>query len=115
MAFVTNIEDETLNNVYYRNVLFTTPQLQLVVMKLYPEEDISLEEHEGSQFIRVESGRMYVWVNEEEYILEDDEIIIISAFTPHYIKNVGDDVLAIYTLYSPPEHPPDTVEWNGSI
>ncbi len=42
LVFVDNLEDLTLENKYYRNVLFTTKtkNMQLVLMNLLPGEEI---------------------------------------------------------------------------
>lgn len=110
MAYKTNIENETLSNSNYRTVLHTGKNMQLVVMNLKPGEDIPLEIHEDiDQFFRVESGKAMVKVDDEEYILEDDEIIIVPAGAKHYVKNIDDKDLKLYTIYTPPEHPDGTV------
>jgi mannose-6-phosphate isomerase-like protein (cupin superfamily) len=110
-VYAANIEYETLNNPYYRQVLHTTPQMQLVVMKLHPGEFIPPEIHpRTSQFIRVESGQALVELDEEEILLNDDEVVIIPAGTRHKVSNVGVEDLAIYTIYSPPEHPPKCIQ-----
>ena len=57
-GYVTNIERDALDNSDFRRVLFTGPNVQLVLMALKPGEDIGLETHAGhDQFIRVEAGK----------------------------------------------------------
>jgi len=110
-GYMTDIEKDTLENVYYRKVLFTGEKMQLVVMSLKPGEDIPLEVHNGiDQFIRVEEGEALVKVAGEEFNLTDDDIIIIPAGNEHYVKNTsaGKD-LKIYVIYATPEHPPETI------
>lgn len=103
--FKTNIEKDTLNNNYYRKVLFTTSQMQLVVMSLEPGEDIPLEIHDGSQFIRVESGRGIAETPSKKVLLNDGVGIVIPPNIKHYIKNTGTVALKLYSVYAPPEHP----------
>ena len=56
-GYVTNIEQDTLENKDYRRVLYTGRNMQLVLMTLQPGEEIGLETHdEHDQFIRVEAG-----------------------------------------------------------
>ena len=56
-GYVVNIEDETKANETFRTVLYTAPNLQLVVMTLQAGEEIGQERHEGhDQFIRIEAG-----------------------------------------------------------
>jgi len=56
-AYSTNIEKATLNNNYFRQVLFTSEHAQLVLMCLNPGEEIGNEVHEKvDQFFRIEQG-----------------------------------------------------------
>jgi mannose-6-phosphate isomerase-like protein (cupin superfamily) len=110
-GFKTNIEQDTLENENYRNVLFTGKHMQLVVMSLKPGEDIPLEVHpEIDQFIRLEKGEALVRIGGEEFNLKDDEVVIVPAGQEHYVKNTSEDKdLKLYTIYTPPEHAPNTV------
>jgi hypothetical protein len=45
-GYVNNIEKKSLENEYFREVLFTCRHIQLVVMSLAPGEDIGLETHD---------------------------------------------------------------------
>ena len=110
-GYVTNIEQDTLANEDFRRVLFTGPNMQLVLMTLQPGEDIGQETHEGhDQFIRIEAGTGKVWLNGEERALEDGSIVVIPAGVEHNIVNTAtDEALRLYTLYSPPEHVDGTV------
>lgn len=53
---LNNIEKETLENSFFRKVLLTTPNQQLVVTHLNPLEDLGEEKHNLDQFIKIESG-----------------------------------------------------------
>lgn len=109
-GYVTDIEDATKDNAFFRRVLFTGPHSQLVVMSLKPGEDIGMETHEeGDQFIRVEEGEGRAILNGKEYRLEDDWAIVIPAGTRHNIINTGNEQLKFYVVYSPPEHPDGTI------
>jgi len=108
-GFVANIEEETESNEYFRKVLFTAPNSQLVVMSLNPKEDIGEEVHEVDQFIRVEEGKGKAILDGEEHPLEDDWAIVIPAGTKHNIINTGSGKMKLYTIYSPAEHPDRTI------
>jgi mannose-6-phosphate isomerase-like protein (cupin superfamily) len=45
-GYVVNIEQRSLQNTHFREVLFTASRVQLVVMSLAPGEDIGLETHD---------------------------------------------------------------------
>ena len=55
-GYVTHIEEATLKNSLYRQVLFTAKNSQLVLMSLKPGEEIGEEVHELDQFLRFEAG-----------------------------------------------------------
>lgn len=111
-AFVTNIENSTLNNNDYRRVERTMKHMQLVYMSLEPGVEIGNEVHDVDQFIRIEQGQVKSIINngEQEYDLTDDSIIMIPAGAWHNIINQSDEVVKLYTIYAGPEHLKDTVQ-----
>ncbi len=110
-GYITNIEEKTLENEFFREVLFTGPNSQLVVMSIGVGEDIGLETHDDvDQFIRIESGEGKAILNGEETALADDFAVVIPAGTEHNIVNTSKtEPLKLYTVYTPPEHPDGTV------
>ncbi len=102
---VINIEEESLENEYFRQVLFTTKNLQLVVMSLGGGEDIGEEVHQLDQFIRVEEGEGKTVLDGEEFALSAGSAVIVPAGTKHNIINTSEhDALKLYTIYAPPNH-----------
>jgi mannose-6-phosphate isomerase-like protein (cupin superfamily) len=114
VGYLTNIEKRSLENEYFREVLFTGPHSQLVVMSIAPDEDIGMETHgDVDQFIRVEAGAGKAILNGEEHNLEDGSAVVIPAGTQHNIVNSSrSKPLKLYTIYSPPEHPHGTIHKN---
>jgi mannose-6-phosphate isomerase-like protein (cupin superfamily) len=109
-----NLESKTKSNKFYRKVLYTTEQLQLVIMSIPINDDIKLEKHVSTtQFIRVEKGNGYAIISGKKFKLCDGDAIIIPQNTEHYIKNTGKTSLQLYTIYSPPEHAIATIEKNN--
>lgn len=113
-GYLINIEEKSLENDYFREVLFTAPHSQLVVMSLQPGEEIGLETHDDrDQFIRIEAGTGKAILNGEENELADGSAVVIPAGTEHNIINTSKvDALKLYTIYSPPEHPDGTIHKN---
>lgn len=105
-GYVTDIEERTLRNEHFREVIFTGPHIQLVLMTLRPGEEIGSERHdEHDQFIRVEEGHGEVVLGVERHALTDGSAVVIPAGVQHNVVNLsGDRPLRLYTLYSPPEH-----------
>ncbi len=110
-GYVTDIEKKTAENGNFREVLFTGPNSQLVVMSIGAGEDIGLETHdEVDQFIRVEAGEGKAILNGEEHALQDGSAVVIPAGVEHNVVNTSStEPLKVYTLYTPPEHPDGTV------
>ena len=110
-GFHTDIEKKTLENTYFREVLFTGPLSQLVVMALKAGEEIGSEKHgDVDQFIRVEAGQGVAVLNGENYELADGVAVVIPAGTEHNVINTStSELLKLYTIYSPAEHPAGTV------
>ena len=71
-GYSTNIEQRTLENEDFRQVLYTAPHSQLVLMTLQAGEDIGAETHpDRDQFIRVEAGEGEAILDGERHPLGD--------------------------------------------
>ena len=111
-GFVGDIEKQTVDNTNFRKVLFTGEHAQLVVMSLRPGEDIGDEVHpKVDQFFRIEQGEAKFIFNEKEtHTAHAGEGVVVPAGTYHNVVNPSKTAeLKLYTLYSPPNHPPGTV------
>jgi mannose-6-phosphate isomerase-like protein (cupin superfamily) len=108
-GFISNIEQETLENTNFRKVLYTASYMQLVVMSIPAGEDIGEEVHGQDQFIRVESGEGKAVLDGVEHAIKDDTATVIPAGTKHNIINTGESDLKLYSLYAMPHHEDGTV------
>lgn len=108
-GYVANIEQLSLENEYFRKVLFTDARVQLVVMALKVGEDIGEEVHELDQFIRVEKGEGKAVLDGVEHAIADGSAIIVPQGARHNIINTGSETMKLYTLYAPPNHKDGTV------
>ena len=111
MSFVTDIEKRTEGNHNFREVLYTGPKSQLVVMSIVPGGNIGRETHPDiDQFLRVEEGVGKAVLDGVEHTLEAGWAVVISAGTEHDVINTSDsEPLKLYTIYTPPEHADGTV------
>ena len=114
MSFLVNLEDKTIKNANYRKVINTNKHQQLVLMSLEPGEFIPIEKHpHTSQFIRIEQGSGVAEIGragETKKKLADGVSITIPPNTWHKITNTSRiHPLKLYSIYSPPEHPPGTI------
>jgi mannose-6-phosphate isomerase-like protein (cupin superfamily) len=106
------IEEQTLKNKYFRQVLFTGKHCQLVVMCLQPGEEIGNEVHANvDQFFRIEEGEAkFVLNGSEEHKVYDNDAVVVPAGTSHNVINTSKtNPLMLYTVYSPPNHPDGTI------
>lgn len=120
---VINIETETIQNTYYREVIYTG-KFQLVLMSLMPGEDIPFETHPDiDQFVRVESGQGIVNLIDHNndsiiitYQLADGDSVVVPAGIEHHFKNTDQSKpLKLYSIYSSPEHPSDRLDQSQPI
>lgn len=106
----SNIEKATLENTFFRQVLYTTQSMQLVLMALRPAEEIGEEVHDDvDQFFRIEQGEGQVWIDGVCNYVEDGSAVIVPRGAKHNVINSGTADLKLYTIYSPPEHIDGTV------
>lgn len=100
------IEELTLQNTNFRQVLYTGKHSQLVLMCLKPGQEIGTETHtENDQFFRFEAGVGKVIIDGNEYEVKDGSAIVVPAGAVHNVINVSlTDDLKLYTIYSPAHH-----------
>ena len=111
-GYVGSIEKQTMDNSYFRQVLFTGKHAQVVVMCLQPGEEIGTEVHSNvDQFFRVEQGEArFVFSEREDNLVRDGDAVVVPAGTRHNVINASKTgQLRLYTIYSPPNHPDGTV------
>ena len=110
--YVGAIEKQTLLNTNFRQVLFTAEHSQLVVMSILPGEEIGDEVHpKVDQFFRIEKGEAkFVFNEKEERTAHEGDAVLVPAGTYHNVVNTSKiEMLKLYTIYSPPNHPDGTV------
>ena len=101
-----NIEKDVMENTNFRKVLYTTKNMQLVIMSLKPNEIVEEEAHANiDQLFRFESGIGQVVVNGNTYHVTNGDLVIIPAGSKHTIRNI-DKVLNLkfYTVYCTPKY-----------
>jgi mannose-6-phosphate isomerase-like protein (cupin superfamily) len=103
-GFVQNIEEISVKNQDFRQVLYTAKNCQLVIMALKPGEEIGMEVHKLDQFFRVEEGKGFAVLDGVRTEISSGFAVLVPAGTNHNIINTGTDPLKLYTLYAPPNH-----------
>jgi mannose-6-phosphate isomerase-like protein (cupin superfamily) len=105
LGYVQNIEELTLKNENFRQVVYTAKFSQLVLMSLKPQEDIGEEIHDVDQFFRIDKGTGRVVIDGVEHKITDGFAIVVPAGAKHNVINdSATEPLKLYTIYTPPHH-----------
>ena len=111
--FHVNIEQESIKNKNYRDIIYTGKHLQVVLMSLLPGEEIGNEVHSlVDQFFRIEKGAARFFIQgEEHFTAKQGDAVVVPAGTWHNVFNPSKKVmLKLYTIYSPPNHKPGLIQ-----
>ncbi len=104
-GYVINIEQKTVANELFREVLYTAKNMQLVVMSLKPGEEIGAEVHHLDQFLRCDGGEGKAYLDGVEHDVSDGVAVIVPSGTLHNVVNTSaTESLKLYTIYAPPNH-----------
>ncbi len=113
---VLDIDAYTLSNTNFRTTLWTGEKLQVTLMAIPVGGEIGLELHpDTEQFLRIEEGDAKVMMGDSKDSLTfvrtagKDFAIFVPAGKWHNLINVGDKPLKLYSIYSPVEHPQETI------
>jgi mannose-6-phosphate isomerase-like protein (cupin superfamily) len=100
-----NLLKLTIDNNYFRKVINTGPNHQIVLMSLLPGQEIGKETHyDTDQFFRIEQGKGIAIIDGIKIPLIADTFINVKQGSQHNIINNGKTKLKLYTIYSP-AHP----------
>ncbi len=104
-GYIANIAELSSENSYFRKVLYTTKNSQLVIMSLKPEEEIGAETHDLDQTITIVEGDGKAVLDGVETSIMNGSIVVVPKGTKHNIINASKEhAMKLYTLYTPPDH-----------
>jgi mannose-6-phosphate isomerase-like protein (cupin superfamily) len=110
MAFNIDIAAAAKANGFFRQVLSTGPNAQVVVMSIPPGGEIGEETHEHvDQVLAFVEGEGVAILDGERTTVGPDRLVHVPAGTRHNFVNTGSVDLRLYTVYAPPQHAPDTI------
>jgi mannose-6-phosphate isomerase-like protein (cupin superfamily) len=110
MPFNEDIVKKAKANTYFREVLATGPNSQIVVMSIPPGGDIGDEVHEDvDQTLVFVQGEGEAILDGQKSAVSVDRLVHVPAGTRHNFVNTGATDLRLYTIYAPPEHAPGTI------
>jgi mannose-6-phosphate isomerase-like protein (cupin superfamily) len=106
---IIDVKEAAKDNSFFRKVLFTGAESQLVIMSLLPDEDIGTETHAGDQLLYVVKGQGTAVINGITQPFTKGAIICVPSGAAHNLINTGKDLLKLFTVYAPPQHPAETI------
>ncbi len=110
MPQLQNLDQQALDNDFFRHVLATGEHVQVVVMSIPPGTDIGDEVHEDNdQILQLVAGNGTVVLGGESSAFRPGDVVLVPAGTRHNFITVGDQAMKIITTYSPPHHPDGTI------
>jgi mannose-6-phosphate isomerase-like protein (cupin superfamily) len=110
MAFNEDIVKRAKANSYFREVLSTGPNSQVVVMSIPPGGHIGSEVHpDVDQVLVFVQGEGEAILDGQKSVIAVNRLVHVPAGTRHNFVNTGKADLRLYTIYAPPEHAPGTI------
>ena len=110
MAFNIDIVAAAKANTFFRQVLSTGPNAQVVVMSIPPGGEIGSEVHEHVDQVRAfVQGEGIAILEGEESRVGPDRLVHVPAGLRHNVVNRHSVDLRLYTIYAPPQHAQGTI------
>jgi|SRR6185295_11094519 len=110
MALNIDIVAAARENGFFRRVVSTGPNAQVVLMCIPPNGEIGEEVHDHvDQVLTFVAGEGVAILEGEEGPVGHDRLVHVPAGTRHNVVNRGSTDLRLYTIYAPPNHAPGTV------
>lgn len=106
---VIDARNAAKENSFFRKVLFTATNVQVVVMSLLPGEEIGSEIHQGDQLLYAAKGEGVAVFNESSEPFETGMMFCVPAGARHNVINTGNEPLKLFTIYAPPQHAAGTI------
>lgn len=110
MTFNIDIVASAKGNNFFRRVVSTGPNAQVVLMCIPPNGEIGEEIHEHvDQVLAFVAGEGVAILEGEANQVGPDRLVHVPAGMRHNVVNRGSSDLRLYTVYAPPQHAPDTI------
>jgi mannose-6-phosphate isomerase-like protein (cupin superfamily) len=110
MTFNVDIVSAAKANTFFRQVLSTGPNAQVVVMCIPSGGEIGEEIHDHvDQVLAFVEGEGVATLDGEQSPVGPDRLVHVPAGMRHNFANTGSADLRLYTVYAPPQHSPNTI------
>lgn len=105
MSYHGDIIKQTRENEFFRRVVFTGKNSQLVIMSIPPGGEVGKETHEYTeQTLFFLSGTGTGELDGKTFPIGPGDSVTVVPGTEHNFTNTGTEPLKIYTVYAPPNH-----------
>jgi mannose-6-phosphate isomerase-like protein (cupin superfamily) len=110
-TLIVDIMSLAKQNTCYRAEFKTANHTQVVLMSLKPGEEIGLEIHRKiDQLLVFVQGSGMANISGQSYPVKAGDLVFVPAGTVHNFVNTGNTDLKLFTMYSPPNHLPGTLQ-----
>ncbi len=97
-------------NTWFRQVVYTGPHSQLVLMSIPSGGEIGEEVHDGTdQVLVVVEGDADAFLAGRRRAAHKNDLLFVRAGVRHNIRNTGHEDLKLFTIYSPPAFAEGTI------
>jgi mannose-6-phosphate isomerase-like protein (cupin superfamily) len=110
VSFNQDIVSRAKANSWFREVLSTGPNCQVVVMSIPPGGEIGEEVHDRvDQVLVCVEGEGSAVLEGQRSPVHRGHLVHVPAGTRHNLVNAGAGDLKLYTVYAPPQHAEGTI------
>lgn len=110
MLHLENIVEQAKQNEYFRRVLATGKNVQVVIMSIPAEGEIGTETHHNNdQTLMLVEGSGMAILDGETATFKAGDIVVVPAGIEHNFIASEETGMKIITTYSPPHHPDGTI------
>ncbi len=107
---INDISTKAKQNTYFRQVLATGPNTQIVIMSIDPGGEIGEEVHkDNDQVLYLVEGKGQLILDGVAKDFNPGDIVLVKKGTRHNFISDKDMGMKIITMYSPPHHPEGTI------
>lgn len=108
--FLDDAKKIARRNTWFRQVVYTGPHSQLVLMSVPPGGEIGEEVHEAiDQVFVVVEGDADAFISGKRRAAHKNDLLFVRGGVRHNIRNTGHEDLKLFTIYSPPAHAEGTI------
>lgn len=109
-AGTTDLVVRARGNEAFRRVIRTSGSSQIALMSIPPGGEVGAEVHKDiEQMFVCVSGKGRAVIGGKTSPVTSGHALVVRPGTEHNLLNTGTEPLKLYTIYVPPNHPPDTL------